>query len=42
MKRQREAEDKVSQNVAAGANCSLRLGYAGIQRDLVRANARCV
>lgn len=34
------ANYEVSQNAAAGANCLLRLGSAGVQRDLVRTNAR--
>jgi len=42
MERSREADDAFGQNVAVDANCSLRLGYADIQRDLVRASARCM
>ena len=40
MQRKREADDEVGQNAAVGANCLLRLGCAGIQRDIVCANAR--
>ena len=42
MQRQREADDEVDQNAPVGPNCLLRLGSAGIQRDVVRANARCL
>jgi hypothetical protein len=42
MERQREADDEVGQNAAVDANRLLRLRSAGIQRDLVRANARYV